>query len=88
MRKISVALVSAGLLALSACGGGEDAGANNAAAEDLNLATDDLTVTDNGAIPADTLANDANALGTDTTNLTNAADLNATGTANVQTNSQ
>jgi hypothetical protein len=49
MKLVSKALLAAGLVALSACGGGEEnTAANNTAGEDLyNVAPDDLTL-DNG----------------------------------------
>ena len=42
MKILSSALVAAGLVALAACGGGEDEAANNVGAETLNVAPDDL----------------------------------------------
>ena len=84
MKKISTALAAAGLLALGACGGSEQA-AQNAGTENIVVEADDLTATDNlGATEG--LGNSGNALdagagnGTDA-NLTadvNAADASAT----------
>ena len=42
MKMLSTALLAAGLVALSACGGGDDNAANNVAAETFNVAPDDL----------------------------------------------
>ena len=82
MKTVLTALATAGLLVLSACGGGaNEAEANNAAA-----ASDDLALPpENGTDPlatggADTLENQAGALGSgDLTG--NGADLNSTDAA-------
>ena len=42
MKILSTALLAAGLVALSACGGGEEKAANNVAAETYNVAPEDL----------------------------------------------
>jgi predicted lipoprotein len=42
MKRISTALLAAGLMALGACGGGDDSAANNVAADTYNVAPDDL----------------------------------------------
>ena len=74
MRKVSAILLGLSVVGLSACGGSESGAANNSA-EEVNLASDDLTVPDNlGA--ADSLANQANALEGDAGNLANGVDAN------------
>jgi hypothetical protein len=89
MKNVTTALAAAGLLALSACGGGSDGGAANNSVENVNVSADDLTATD--TLDANALGNDANALGTsnltDRGNLGNAADANATDAANASANS-
>ncbi len=81
MKSVSTALAAAGLLALSACGGGSDTSAANNNVETVNVGADDLTVTD-----ANALGTDANALGADSGNLSNAVDANATVADNATTN--
>jgi hypothetical protein len=74
MKKISTSLAAGALLALSACGGGEDAAANNALTTEVPA--EDLTLpADNTLLPAD----EANGLGTADLNATdlNASDANA-----------
>ena len=76
MKILNTALVAAGLMALSACGGGDDNAANNAALDDtLNVAPTDFgndtllgnetlgndTVTDTANVAAENEAADANA---------------------------
>lgn len=75
MNKISTGLAAATLLALGACGGGEDAAANNALttelpAEDLTLPADEA----NGLNATDLNATDLNAVDANAS-----ADLNASG---------
>ena len=85
MRKVSTLLAAVGLAALSACGG-SDSGAVNNSVEEVNVASDDLTVTDNlGAV--DPLGNDANALATDAGNSSNAVDANLSDAGNAVENS-
>jgi hypothetical protein len=85
MRKVSTVLAALSLAVLSACGG-SDSGAANNSVEDVNVASDDLTVTENlGAV--DSLGNEANALGSDAGNLGNAADANVTDAGNALENS-
>ena len=84
------ALAVASLLTLGACGGSEQATANNSV-EDVNLATDDLTATDNlGAADnlggADSLGNQADALGNEAGGTGNAADANAADAGNAADN--
>jgi hypothetical protein len=78
MKILSTALLAAGLVALSACGGAatENAAANNVSEEVYNVAPDDLGV-DNGLgnEAADLNAADANAADA------NAVDANAAGNA-------
>ena len=77
MKILSTALLAAGLVALSACGGGaENVAANNVSEEVYNVAPDDLGA-DNGLgnDAADLNAVDANAADA------NAADANAAGNA-------
>ena len=89
MKRILTALGTAGLLALTACGGGGgEAEANNTAGA---AATDDLALPpENGTDPlagggsADTLENQANAL--ETGNLTNSTDLNTSADLNAAAN--
>jgi hypothetical protein len=84
MRKVSAILVGLSVVGLSACGGSESGGANNSV-EEVNVASDDLTVSDNlGA--ADSLANQANALEGDSGNLANGVDTNLVDTANTAGN--
>lgn len=73
MKKVSIALLSAGVLALGACGGSEEANTAGNSVEEYNVASDDLGVTDNLALPADLNAVDAGNLTTDL----NSADANA-----------
>ena len=80
MRKVSTALVAAGLLSLGACGGGSEQSGSANGADEVNVASDDLTATDN--LGADTLGNDANALGLDAGNAVNAVDANLSGGGN------
>lgn len=75
MKKVSIALAAAGLLALSACGGGSDTNAASNNVEEVNVSADDLTVTN---LDSNALGNDTNALGGDAGNLANATDSNAT----------
>ena len=85
MRKVSPILLGLSLAILSACGGSESGGANNSV-EEVNLASDDLTVSDNlGA--ADSLANQANALEGESGNLANGADANLVDIGNASANS-
>jgi hypothetical protein len=78
MKKISTALAATCLLALGACGGGEDAAANNALTTEVPA--EDLTLpADNTLLPAD----EANGLGS--TDL-NAADANASADVNASDN--
>ncbi len=85
MRKVSAILLGLSVAGLSACGGSES-GANNSV-EEVNVASDDLTVSDNlGA--ADSLANQANALEGDTGNLANGVDANLVDTGNAAGNAQ
>lgn len=84
MKKLSTALVAASMLALGACGGGGDAAANNSV-EDVNVAADDLTLTDNG-VGADAVGNDLNAVGGDVGNAANAVDANVTDAGNAAAN--
>jgi hypothetical protein len=80
MRKVSALLLALSVAGLSACGGSEGSGANNSV-EEVNVASDDLTVSDNlGA--ADSLGNQANALEGDAGNLANGADANLVDTGN------
>lgn len=91
MKLISAALVGAGLLALTACGGGAtESNASGEATDTVNVASDDLAL--DNALATDTLGNEANALGTDANlgvdaNLTTdgnlAADANAAATDTV-----
>jgi hypothetical protein len=76
MKALTTALIAAGALALSACGGGEtNVAANNTVEEVTNLGTEDLgndaglanEAVANEAAPADANAVDANA----STNATN-----------------
>ncbi|MDP8914616.1 MAG: hypothetical protein M3N39_13710 [Pseudomonadota bacterium] len=84
MRKVSAILVALGVAGLSACGGSESGGANNSV-EEVNVASDDLTVSDNlGA--AESLANQANALEGDAGNLANGVDANLVDTGNAAGN--
>lgn len=73
MKKIHAGVAAAALLALSACGSGENAEANNALTT-TEVPADDLTLppTDNTLVPAD----ETNAL--DTTNGLETTDANAT----------
>jgi hypothetical protein len=86
MKRILTALGTAGLLALTACGGsgGGEAEANNtsaAPADDLALPPENGT--DPLAGTGDTLENQAGALDA---NLSNGADLNATGNVSTDLN--
>ena len=80
MKKVSTALVAAGLFALVGCGGSEQNGAANAV-DEVNVAADDLTATENLG-GGDTLGNQANALEAESGNVANAAEANLTGTGN------
>jgi hypothetical protein len=83
MRNFTTALAAAGLLALGACGGSESGSENGA--DEVNIATDNLAVSDplvTENLTANAVGNEANALGTDAGNLANAADVNLTGTGN------
>jgi hypothetical protein len=80
MKRLSIALLGPGLLALAACGGGggEANTAETGGVDTANIQADDLTLpADNslGVLPGDPLGNEG-ALGAG-----NAADLNAVGTA-------
>jgi len=88
MRSVSTAIAGAGLLLLTACGGGaEEAATENNTVETLDVGSEDvLAPTDNG-LDADIDANlgaDTNALGTDV----NALDANLSVDANASVNSQ
>jgi hypothetical protein len=85
MKKLSTALLAAGLLTLGACGSSEEAPTTNNSVEDVNLTTDDLTATDNLA-GTETLGNQADALGSKGGNGTGAADANLTETSNAADN--
>ena len=85
MKKLSTALLAAGLLTLGACGSSEEAPATNNSVEDVNLTTDDLTTTDNLA-GTETLGNQADALGSEGGNGAGAADANLTETGNAADN--
>ena len=75
MKRISTALLAAGLMALGACGGGDDSAANNVAADTYNVVEEDLgndVLLGNEALGNDvTLGNEADA------NLATEADANA-----------
>ena len=75
MKLVSKALLAAGLVAISACGGREEA--NNIAADDtgdVNVAADDLTISDNALFGNDTIGTDSgNATGADTNTSENTA---------------
>lgn len=91
MKIVSTIILSAAALALSACGGAGSEAANNSASENLSLPADDLGAgTDNslGALPGDTLGNDANALGSDLGNGANSVESNLSGEGNALSNSQ
>lgn len=66
MKRISIAVLGASALALAACGGSEEANTAGNAVEDYNVAADDLTATDNLALPTDLNATDTGNLGADT----------------------
>ena len=84
MRKVSAVFVGLSVASLSACGGSESGGANNSV-EEVNLASDDLIVSENlGA--SDSLANQANALEGDAGNLANGVDSNLVDTGNAAAN--
>ena len=84
MRKVSVLLLGLGAAALSACGGSETGAVNNSV-EEVNVASDDLTVSENlGA--ADSLEAQANALEGDAGNLANGVDANLVDTGNAASN--
>ena len=58
MKILTTALLAAGLVALSACGGGDEKAANNVAAETYNVAPDELgndTLLTNEALGNDVL---------------------------------
>ena len=58
MKILSTALLAAGLVALSACGGGDEKAANNVAAETYHVAPDELgndTLLTNEALGNDVL---------------------------------
>jgi hypothetical protein len=57
MKKMSTALLAAGLMALSACGGGSENKAANTVVEDVNLVEDNLA--DENLLGTDTLGNEA-----------------------------
>ena len=80
MKQLSKALLVAGLVALSACGGGaeENTVANDVAADDLYNVTDDVTI-DNGLgndLGTADLGNDSGTGNSGETS--NATDINAT----------
>ena len=81
MKKLSIALLTAGTLALTACGGGEEANTSANGVDEYNVAGDDLGATDNLALPADLNATDGGNLAGDanlvTTNTTTAEETNA-----------
>ncbi len=78
MKSLSIALLSAGLVALGACGGAsEEVAVDNAATDTLVLPEDDtLAPVDNGLgeVPADVVGNEVNALDADNVTEANAAD--------------
>ena len=57
MKILSTALLAAGLMALSACGGGSENKAANTVVEDVNLVEDNLA--DENLLGTDTLGNEA-----------------------------
>ena len=65
MKLLSMALAAAGLMALSACGGGSENKAANTAAEDVNVVEDNLL--DDSSLAGNEVGNEAG----------NAADANA-----------
>lgn len=85
MKTLLTALGTAGLLALTACGGsgGSEAEANNTAAVTDDLALPPENGTDPLAGTGDTLDNQANALDA---NLSNSADLNVSGSLSTDLN--
>lgn len=84
MRKVPAILLGLSVAGLSACGGSESGGANNSV-EEVNVASDDLTVSENLG-STDSLANQANALEGDAGNLANGVDANLVDTGNAATN--
>ena len=79
MKLVSKALLAAGLVALSACGGGaeENVAANNTGEDLYNVAPDDLTV-DNALLGNETLGNATGLDDTTTTTDTNTTAGNTT----------
>lgn len=69
MRKVSIALLTAGALALGACGGSEQANTANAV-DDYNVAGTEELPSDNLALPADLNAADLGNVSTDTNTAT------------------
>ena len=57
MKLMSTALLAAGLMALSACGGGSENKAANTIVEDVNVVEDNLS--DENLLGTDTLGNDS-----------------------------
>ncbi len=91
MKKVSIALLTAGMLALTACGGGEEANTSANGVDEYNVAGDNLGATDNLALPADLNAADGGNLADPnltTTNATTAEETNAATTNAATTNSQ
>lgn len=81
MKRVSIALLAAGALALSACGGSEQANTANAV-EDYNVADTELLPADNLALPADLNATDLNATTDTNTVTTNTTTETTTNTTN------